>query len=86
MKNLPPEYYQDLEEIQAIDFALVELTLYLDTHPNDQHAMQQFNEYAQQAMQLKRNFETKYGPLQQYGNSYTDGKWSWGTSPWPWQI
>jgi spore coat protein JB len=48
--------------------------------------MQQFNEYAQQAMQLKRNFETKYGPLQQYGNSYTDGKWSWGTSPWPWQI
>jgi len=85
MKNLPPEYYQDLEEIQAIDFALVELTLYLDTHPNDQQAMQQFNEYAQQAMQLKRNFETKYGPLQQYGNSYTDGK-SWGTSPWPWQI
>ncbi|MDH2451760.1 MULTISPECIES: spore coat protein CotJB [Priestia] len=86
MKNLPSEYYQDLEEIQAIDFALVELTLYLDTHPNDQQAMQQFNEYAQQAMQLKRNFETKYGPLQQYGNSYTDGNWSWGTSPWPWQI
>ncbi|MBQ4866443.1 spore coat protein CotJB [Priestia megaterium] len=86
MKNLSPEYYQDLEEIQAIDFALVELTLYLDTHPNDQQAMQQFNEYAQQAMQLKRNFETKYGPLQQYGNSYTDGNWSWGTSPWPWQI
>jgi spore coat protein JB len=86
MKNLPPEYYQDLEEIQAIDFALVELTLYLDTHPNDHQAMQQFNEYAQQAMQLKRNFETKYGPLQQYGNSYTDGNWSWGTSPWPWQI
>ncbi|RBN39630.1 spore coat protein CotJB [Priestia megaterium] len=86
MKNLPPEYYQDLEEIQAIDFALVELTLYLDTHPNDQQAMQQFNEYAHQAMQLKRNFETKYGPLQQYGNSYTDGNWSWGTSPWPWQI
>lgn len=61
MKKLPPEYYQDLEEIQAIDFALVELTLYLDTHPNDQQAMQQFNEYAQQAMQLKRNFETKMG-------------------------
>ncbi|WP_226701374.1 spore coat protein CotJB [Priestia aryabhattai] len=86
MKKLSPEYYQDLEEIQAVDFALVELTLYLDTHPNDQQAMQQFNEYAQQAMQLKRIFETKYGQLQQYGNSYTDGKWSWGTSPWPWQI
>ncbi|MCZ8494960.1 MULTISPECIES: spore coat protein CotJB [Priestia] len=86
MKKLSPEYYRDLEEIQAVDFALVELTLYLDTHPNDQQAMQQFNEYTQQAMQLKRTFETKYGPLQQYGNSYADGKWSWGTSPWPWQI
>ncbi|MGF9889189.1 spore coat protein CotJB [Priestia megaterium] len=57
--------------------------LYMGFQPPN---LQQFNEYAQQAMQLKRNFETKYGSLQQYGNSYTDGKWSWGTSPWPWQI
>ncbi|WRU96984.1 spore coat protein CotJB [Priestia filamentosa] len=74
MKQLPPEYYQELEEIQAIDFVLVELTLYLDTHPNDQQAMQQFNEYAKYAKKLKRNFEAKFGPLQQYGNSYTDAK------------
>jgi len=47
MKKLSPEYYRDLEEIQAVDFALVELKLYLDTHPNDQQAMQQFNEYTQ---------------------------------------
>lgn len=86
MKKSPPKYYEDLEEIQAIDFVLVELTLYLDTHPNDQQAMRQFNEYAQYAKQLKNNFEAKYGPLQQYGNSYTDAKWSWGTTPWPWQI
>ncbi|WP_078409693.1 spore coat protein CotJB [Priestia abyssalis] len=86
MKQLPDEYYQRLEEIQAVDFVLVELTLYLDTHPDDYQALQQFNEFAQQSMQLKRDFESKFGPLQQYGNSYTDANWSWGTSPWPWQI
>jgi len=86
MKKVPPKYYEDLEEIQAVDFVLVELTLYLDTHPNDQQAMLQFNEYAQYAQQLKKNFEAKYGPLQQFGNSYTDANWSWGTTPWPWQI
>ncbi|MFV0556350.1 MAG: spore coat protein CotJB, partial [Lactovum sp.] len=32
---LPDEYYQQLEKIQEIDFVLVELTLYLDTHGTD---------------------------------------------------
>lgn len=86
MKQLPEEYYQLLEEIQAADFVLVELTLYLDTHPTDVQAMQQFNQYAQYSKQLKQNFETKFGPLQQYGNSFTDENWSWGSGPWPWQV
>ena len=84
--QLPDEYYQLLEEIQALDFALVELTLYLDTHPNDLEAMQQFNELSHQTRQLKQQFEKKFGALQQFGNSYTDANWSWGTTPWPWQI
>lgn len=86
MKQLPERYYQLMEEIQAIDFALVELTLYLDTHQTDQQAMQQFNQYAQYSKQIKRQFEAEFGPLLQYGNSYTDAKWSWGTTPWPWQV
>lgn len=84
--QLPDEYYQLLEEIQAIDFALVELTLYLDTHPKDVDTMQQFNEYSHQSRKLKLQFEKKFGPLQQFGNSYTDATWGWGTNPWPWQI
>jgi spore coat protein JB len=86
MKQLPQEYYQRLEEIQAVDFVLVELTLYLDTHPDDDQAKHQFNQYAQYSQQLKHAFEKKFGPLQQFGNSYTDANWSWGTSPWPWQV
>ncbi len=32
---LPEHFYTMLQELQAIDFVLVELTLYLDTHPLD---------------------------------------------------
>jgi len=85
-RTLPPEYYTELEEIQAVDFVLVELTLYLDTHPDDIKAMEQFNEFSYKSKILKQDFEKKFGPLQQYGNSYTDGNWSWGKSPWPWQV
>ncbi|WLR44254.1 spore coat protein CotJB [Bacillus carboniphilus] len=86
MKPYPEEYYKNLEEIQAIDFVLVDLTLYLDTHPKDLQAVEQFNQYANYSKQLKQQFETLYGPLQQYGNSYSDRNWFWGTAPWPWQV
>ncbi|WP_226670531.1 spore coat protein CotJB [Metabacillus litoralis] len=85
-KQLPDEYYQLLGEIQAIDFVLVELTLYLDTHPDDIQALQQFNQAAVNSKQLKQVFESKFGMLQQFGGSFADANWSWGTAPWPWQV
>ncbi|WP_042348037.1 spore coat protein CotJB [Bacillus massiliigorillae] len=83
---LPEEYYQILEDLQAADFVLVELTLYLDTHPTDQNAIAQFNSYVQHRNQIKYEFESRFGPLQQFGNSFSDEKWSWHSSPWPWQV
>jgi spore coat protein JB len=84
--SIDQEYYSMLEQIQAADFVLVELTLYLDTHPNDEQALQQFNQYSQYSNQLKKLFESKYGPLLQYGNSRSEGAWKWSQGPWPWQI
>lgn len=83
---LPQEYYQQLEELQAVDFLLVELTLYIDTHNECVSALNQFNKYAQYKKQVMADFEKKYGALQGFGNSYTDEQWSWGTQPWPWQV
>ncbi|MEH7495492.1 spore coat protein CotJB, partial [Neobacillus niacini] len=48
MKQIPAEYYQMLEQLQAVDFVLVELQLYLDTHPDDLEAIKQFNHYARE--------------------------------------
>lgn len=84
--TLNDEYYRCLLELQAIDFVLVELTLYLDTHPADEQAVRQFNENAQRRAQLAHQFESKYGPLMQFGHSFSGFPWNWSQTPWPWQV
>ncbi|MCP3025828.1 spore coat protein CotJB [Halobacillus sp. A5] len=75
-----------MEQIQQVDFALVELTLYLDTHPQDYNAIQQFNQLAVQSKQLKGQYEQQFGPLKQFGGSFSSYPWNWIDSPWPWQM
>lgn len=79
-------YVAELERLQKVDFALVELTLYLDTHPNDLQAVQQFNQLTQQRMHLAHAFELKYGPLMHFGHSFSRFPWQWAQAPWPWQV
>jgi spore coat protein JB len=86
MKKMPPEYYALLEELQAVDFVLVELTLYLDTHPNDYEAIQQFNNCSLQRRRIAKQYEERFGPLLQYGHSYSGYPWNWDDTPWPWQV
>jgi spore coat protein JB len=80
------QYYRQLEELQQVDFALVELNLYLDTHPNDVQALQQFNQLVQQRQQLAYQFETQFGPLLGFGHSFSRFPWQWKETPWPWQV
>lgn len=86
MKQLPQEFYTTMEQLQAVDFVLVELTLYLDTHPDDFEAINQFNQFARERKRLKKVIESNYGPLMQYGNSYSGYPWDWNEGPWPWQL
>ncbi len=85
-QTLPAEFYKWLEELQELDFVLVELTLYLDTHPDDVSAINQFNDFSYKRRVQKQKIEEKYGPLQQFGNSYSNAPWEWSKGPWPWQI
>ncbi|GAB2702007.1 spore coat protein CotJB [Paenibacillus thermoaerophilus] len=87
MKAVDNQYYQMLLEIQTIDFVLVELTLYLDTHPWDTQALQQFNQFAQARKPIVQAFEAAYGPLSGFGTSVEVGEtWRWSQTPWPWQV
>ena len=51
------DYYRLLEELQALDFTLLELNLFLDTHPGDPAAQNQYNALSIQRNQLRKKFE-----------------------------
>jgi spore coat protein JB len=80
------EYYDMLEKLQVLDFTLVELNLYLDTHPEDLAALQQFNQMALERRHLAEHFQHLYGPLQNFGHSFSRYPWEWVNVPWPWQV
>ncbi|TXK75869.1 spore coat protein CotJB [Paenibacillus sp. N3.4] len=85
-REVPEAYYQQLYDLQAVDFVLVELTLFLDTHPDDLGAIQQYNQFAQKRKQLVQQFEFDFGPLMPFGHAYTKQPWQWVETPWPWQV
>lgn len=75
---------QLLMDIGTIDFVLVELTLYLDTHPFDCAALECFNHYSRIKMELEKEFSMKYFPLKKE-LSDCNKEWKWGMAPLPWE-
>ena len=69
-------------QIRELDFAIVELGLYLDTHPDDQKALCLHREYAKKLKDLKDKYQKVYGPLTIH---YPCNKWRWLEEPWPWE-
>ena len=71
-----------LMKIKEYDFAIVELGLYLDTHPDDEKALCMHNKYCKILKDLKDKYQKVYGPLSIY---YPCNKWRWLEEPWPWE-
>lgn len=75
-----------LHDIRVLDFVVIEMSLYLDTHPNDRNAMEYFNHYNRMSNQAKKEYSAKFGPLTLALTdiSNCDG-WEWATLPMPWE-
>lgn len=71
-----------LKQIMSLNFAINDLALYLDTHPNDTCALKMHNEYSQKVSELSNKYQALYGPLTINSSSNT---WEWINSPWPWE-
>lgn len=71
-----------LQQIRCCDFAITELALYLNTHPEDEKALCLHRKYCKQARDLKDKFQKVYGPLT---INYPCNKWRWLEEPWPWE-
>ena len=70
-------------QLKAVSFALYETVLYLDGHPDCQNALSKYETLVSELEQLTEKYEQKYGPLTIFSNNC--GKWSWVSSPWPWE-
>jgi spore coat protein JB len=73
-------------EIQKLGFVLVDLNLYLDTHPMDKMALMNYNTLQKKYMELMMNYNMKAGPLMNFGHAPGGmDSFMWVESPWPWQ-
>lgn len=73
-----------LYELMQIGFCVIEMALYLDTHPNDERAIGLHNTYAARYRELSETYNIKYEPLTFFGLSKCP--WEYIESPWPWEI
>ena len=71
-----------LMRIKEYRFALVELNLYLNTHPDDTKALCLHNNYSRMLKDLETKYQKVYGPLTA---NYPCRKWRWLEEPWPWE-
>lgn len=83
---MPSAYQELLHALQANSFALVDLQLYLDTHPDDASAVRDFTAYAKRERLLRRAYEEQFGPLQHYGEATVVDVDQWIHNPWPWEV
>ena len=74
------------ERIAAYDFALIEMNLYLDTHPDDREAMELMNAYRQKREELIGAYESRFGPYVVTAADVEGPRWSWVDDPWPWDF
>lgn len=70
---------------QMYGFAAHELTLYLDTHPQDSKAIKLRSKYMNMYQQAMAEYESKYGPIELESNLLDQTPWGWNTKYWPWE-
>ena len=72
-------------ELQALEFAVQELGLYLDTHPEDAEAFALFQAYVKLMQEGKQRYVAQYGPLVRSDTANFD-HYVWVHDPWPWDL
>ena len=73
-----------LTELQALGFAIQELALYLDTHRDDNDALELYRRYQKLHKEGRIKYEKMCGPLNH--SSPTEGPYQWLDDPWPWEY
>lgn len=75
---------QMLHWIDMVSFPVVDMGIYLDTHPCDMEALKYYNHYLELRKTALEAYTEKYGPLTM-DLAASDSGWTWGDMPSPWE-
>ncbi|KSV60321.1 spore coat protein CotJB [Acetivibrio ethanolgignens] len=73
-----------LSFIHEVGFAIDDVVLYLDTHPQDKQAMEYYETYRRLRNQAVEEYTRLYGPLTNENVAF-GSYWAWVSTPWPWE-
>lgn len=73
-----------LKKIRSYCFAVTDMLLFLDTHPEDTKAFRIYQSLVKEAKELMNEYQENYGPLDAFGAAM-QSKFNWIDSPWPWE-
>lgn len=74
-----------LAELMALDFAIKELQLYLDTHSDDTEALRLLANYSALQKEGTDKYVELYGPISVTQVNAAKG-YNWIRDPWPWEY
>lgn len=73
-----------MKKIYEYGFAVDDVILYLDTHPDDAEALAYYQQVRDAYKQFYHEYVTTVRPLMFTEDRTADG-WSWTDDPWPWE-
>ena len=74
-----------MTQIYEYSFAVDDVLLYLDTHPEDQEALAYYKNMKDAREAAVSAYENQFGPLTKDGVKDCVDYWVWVNSPWPWE-
>lgn len=77
---------QLMNAVYQAGFALDDATLYLDTHPCDECAIEYYNAMKKAYKKAYNDYTAGYGPLNIRDVDVSNETWNWVKTPWPWEL
>lgn len=72
-----------MKQINEASFAMDDVLLFLDTHPNDSAAMQYYQTVTAMRKKAMDAYQSQFGPL--LVEDVNGSNWNWIHEPWPWE-
>lgn len=73
-----------LRFIYETGFAIDDIVLFLDTHPDDEKALAYYHKYKTLHSEAMKEYAKNYGPLLKTQVT-SENCWTWNAGPWPWE-